>query len=101
MKKKIIGILVCTLLIIAFTSATTSVNIKNKGTTLAPSVDVEKEVWDPIAEEWVEEIDVKISYLVDFKISVHNTGDEDFTRTKVVDYLLVPRDNTVKSGIRS
>ncbi|MCK5030529.1 MAG: hypothetical protein KAR64_03595, partial [Thermoplasmatales archaeon] len=39
-----------------------------------PSVDVEKKIWDPDTQSWVESIDASAGSTVRFNISIHNDG---------------------------
>jgi len=39
-----------------------------------PAIEVNKTVWDPVTEEWVEEITANVSEIVRFKIWIHNNG---------------------------
>jgi uncharacterized repeat protein (TIGR01451 family) len=54
-----------------------------------PCVEVEKKVWDPVNEDWVEEINATICTNVTFQLTVHNCGDFDLTNIQVYDDLPV------------
>ena len=58
-----------------------------------PSIDVEKYVWDPVNQEWVdadtqtEAIDLEICTDASFKIVIHNNGDVDLKDIVVKDQM--------------
>jgi len=54
-----------------------------------PCVEIDKKVWDPVRESWVDEINAKIGENVKFKITVHNCGNVDLTNIQVSDTLPV------------
>jgi uncharacterized repeat protein (TIGR01451 family) len=50
-------------------------------------VEVDKVVWNPIEEKWVESINALVSTNATFKISVHNCGYSDLIHMVITDYL--------------
>jgi uncharacterized repeat protein (TIGR01451 family) len=94
MKNKILAILVCMLLIVVTSlvvaGQTIEVNQQERilpneflltGEECNPSIDVEKYVWDPRYETWIdadtenEALNVKICEIITFKVVVSNVGD--------------------------
>ena len=43
----------------------------------SPDMDVTIEMWDPVKEEWVDEINVAVTSQLTFRVYVHNVGDYD------------------------
>ena len=51
------------------------------------TVDVNKTVWDPVAQSWVHELEAPLGDTVRFRCEIKNIGSEDLTNIVVWDFL--------------